>query len=139
MTAANPVATCDTSLLIAALLQWHPRHQVARAALRTRVQALPAHVVVECFSVLTRLPAPHRLSAADSGAALAGLRLPLLTLPADGHLRLVQDLARAGIRGGATYDGLVAATARHHDATLLTADRRARATYEAVGARVGML
>jgi predicted nucleic acid-binding protein len=38
-----------------------------------------------------------------------------------------------GIRGGALYDALIAATARHHDHTLITADRRAAPVYTALG------
>ncbi|MEX0427861.1 PIN domain-containing protein [Nocardioides sp. DS6] len=38
-----------------------------------------------------------------------------------------------GVGGGATYDALIAATAQHHEHRLLTADRRARATYDALG------
>jgi hypothetical protein len=34
---------------------------------------------------------------------------------------------------------MVALTARHHDATLVTRDARARSTYEAVGARVEVI
>jgi predicted nucleic acid-binding protein len=36
------------------------------------------------------------------------------------------------IIGGAVWDGLVAAAARQHDLPLLTCDRRARPTYEAL-------
>ncbi|HEX2798109.1 MAG TPA: VapC toxin family PIN domain ribonuclease, partial [Thermoanaerobaculia bacterium] len=35
--------------------------------------------------------------------------------------------------GGAVYDALVAETARHAGATLLTRDRRAIAVYEKIG------
>lgn len=40
----------------------------------------------------------------------------------------------AGVRGGALYDALIAVTATTHGATVLTADRRAISTYDAVGA-----
>lgn len=43
-------------------------------------------------------------------------------------------MTRKGLAGGAIYVALVAATALHARATLLTRDRRAAATYEAVGA-----
>ncbi|MCP9489769.1 MAG: hypothetical protein MSC31_07820 [Solirubrobacteraceae bacterium MAG38_C4-C5] len=45
----------------------------------------------------------------------------------------------AGVRGDALYDALVGATAAEHDALVLSADRRAAPTYEAVGARFTIL
>ncbi len=125
-------ATCDTSLLVPALLSWHPGHAAARKAL-SDVDRLPAHVLLETYSVLTRLPAPHRIAPADAGAAIDALGTGLLNLPPRAHRALVAALAAGNIRGGATYDALVAATARHHGLTLLTRDRRARATYDLIG------
>lgn len=46
---------------------------------------------------------------------------------------MIGELGRCGVSGGGTYDALVGATARHHRATLLTSDERARATYERLG------
>ena len=57
---------------------------------------------------------------------------PLL-LPASGHLRLLEEATEAGIVGGAVYDALVAATARHAGATLLSRDRRAMRVYDLLG------
>ena len=47
--------------------------------------------------------------------------------------------ARQRIGGGAAYDALVAATAKHHGLALVTADRRARRTYEAMGVQIQLL
>jgi len=124
---------CDSSVLVAAHVPFHPEHEPAVDAVTNQVDAVPAHVLLESYSVLTRLPAPHRIAARNVAEALAQLDLALLVLPARGHLRIVQRLSAAGIRGGAVYDGLVAATAQHHSHTLVTLDRRARATYDAVG------
>lgn len=129
----DQLAACDSSLLVAAHLDFHPRHGEALSAVETRLQAVPAHVLLECYSVLTRLPAPHRIDEQTAARSLAGLELELLALPAKRHPAIIRDLSSAGIRGGAVYDGLVAATVRHHRGTLLTLDRRARATYDAVG------
>ncbi len=41
--------------------------------------------------------------------------------------------------GGPAYDALIAFTAAEHQATLLSLDQRATATYEAVGATVEQL
>lgn len=98
------------------------------------VDCLVGHVLVETYSVLTRLPSPHRVAPQDAGSVLRSLSFEVLTLPSSQHQPLLGLLAGRGIRGGAVYDGLVAATARHHGCTLLTRDRRARSTYDAVGA-----
>ncbi|WP_300007832.1 PIN domain-containing protein [Pseudonocardia sp.] len=127
--------TADTSVVIPALLDWHDHHAVARPAM-LGVDTLPAHVLGESFSVLTRLP--HGLSLPPSDATellLEAFPARALTLSADGHRELLRTLAVAGVRGGAIYDGVVAATAAEADADLLTLDGRAAATYRAVGAR----
>lgn len=131
-------ATCDTSVLVPALAAWHGDHGTARRAL-LRVAALPAHVLIEAYSVFTRLPAPHRVDAADAASAIGALDLELLQLPGGEHRTLVRRLAEAGVSGGAVYDGLVAAAAAHHGLLLLTRDRRARATYDVVGARYALV
>lgn len=49
------------------------------------------------------------------------------------NLDLISRMSSAGISGSGTYDALVAETARLHELELVTLDRRASATYEAVG------
>ncbi|RHW25996.1 hypothetical protein D0Z08_16850 [Nocardioides immobilis] len=49
--------------------------------------------------------------------------------------RASPSCARQGIGGGAVYDALVAATAAEHGMVLLSRDRRARSTYDAIGVR----
>lgn len=126
-------SACDTSVLVPALVAWHPQHAACLQAL-TDVEHVPAHVLVECFSVLTRLPAPHRLSASDTSALVGALPLSPIGLPAEEVPDLVISFGRRGIRGGAAYDALVGATAAHHGCLLVTRDKRASATYDLVGA-----
>jgi predicted nucleic acid-binding protein len=126
---------CDTSVLVAAHLAQHPRHDAALAAVNDTVDSVPAHALLECYSVLTRLPGADRLDGRAVAASLQVLELVPLALPARQHIRTIELLAGAGIHGGAVYDGLVAATARHHGCTLVSLDRRARATYDVVGVR----
>ena len=95
---------------------------------------MPAHVALETFSVLTRLPPPHRFAAGLVEALLAAhFPEPPLVLPGDQQTSLIKLAAEAGVTGGAIYDALVAATAKHSGATLLTRDLRARSIYELVG------
>ena len=125
----------DTSVVVAAFATWHEGHASALAAMRREPPRLPAHVSLETFSVLTRLPPPHRARPELVAAFLrARFPSPPLTLPGAAHRSLIQEATVAGLTGGAIYDALVAATARHAGATLLTRDRRAVRVYEALGA-----
>jgi predicted nucleic acid-binding protein len=129
------VIAVDTSVVVAGFASWHEGHPAAAAALARRPR-VPAHVLVESFSVLTRLPPPHRAPADLVATFLAQrFREAPLVLPARAHAALVATAAREGLLGGAIYDALIAATARHSGATLLTRDQRARSVYELVGVR----
>lgn len=126
--------TADTSVLVPALTSWHEGHAAAASAM-ARVRVLLAHTILETYSVLTRLPAGQRLDATLVARMLAhGGRPAPLTLPGTALARLPARLAADGITGGAAYDALVGATAAHHGLVLLTRDRRAAASYDAVGA-----
>ena len=129
----------DTSVVVAAFAAWHEAHDAALAALGRRPQ-LPAHAALESFSVITRLPPPHR-----AGAGLVAEFLtrwfprPYLTLSGKAHRQLLGAAVESGIRGGAIYDALIAAAAREAGATLLSRDGRAAATYALVGASYELL
>jgi len=86
------------------------------------------------YSVLTRLPPPHR-APSDIFTAFLAQRFPdtPLMLAPRAWLRLLDQAAEPGVTGGAVYDALVAATVRHSGATLLTRDRRAIAVYGKMG------
>jgi predicted nucleic acid-binding protein len=124
----------DSSVTIPALRRDHPAHEVAAEALATCKTTI-AHVAIETYSVLTRLPPPHRADATDAATVL-GARLPATyaTLDPADYVSIPGRLAAHGISGGATYDGLIALTALAHDLELLTRDRRAVRSYRALGA-----
>ena len=120
----------DTSVLVSGFASWHESHDSAVRALRRGV-ALIAHTAVECYSVLTRLPPPHRVAPAVVRSFLADSAFDrYLTLDGPAHRRMIEELAAHGISGGATYDALVGLTAKSGGAVLLTHDQRAVATYE---------
>ena len=133
------IVTADTSVVIPALAEWHEFHKVARSACRG-VEAVPAHVLLESVSVLTRLPGGVALTTPVAVSAVRG-KFPAapLTLTAAEYDALAVVLADRGLRGGQVYDALVAATAASRGAKLLTLDRRAASTYRAVGVDVELL
>jgi predicted nucleic acid-binding protein len=124
------VITPDTSVLVAGFATWHEAHHSAVQALNRGVR-LVAHAALETYSVLTRLPPPHRVTAAVVQEYLADVTAAdYLTLDSPAHRALIDDLTTHNLTGGATYDALVGATARAAGATLLTRDQRAIRTYE---------
>lgn len=92
--------------------------------------------MAETYSVLTRLPGDLRLEPGDAARLLRERFAAPLILATRKSGRIADTLGRLGIAGGAVYDALVALAAVDHNADLATRDLRARATYEAVGARV---
>jgi predicted nucleic acid-binding protein len=118
------------------LVATHHEHDRVVAWWAGREVALSGHAAVETYSVLTRLPGDLRLEPADAARLLAERFAPSLLLAQKATRRLAATLAGLDISGGAVYDALVALAAVEHDADLATRDGRARATYEAVGARV---
>lgn len=120
----------DTSVVVAAFASWHEGHASASAVL-AREPRIPAQVVIETFSVLTRLPPPHRAPADMVQAFLAGrFSAAPLGLPPRGHMGLIEMASREGLTGGAIYDALIAATVLYAGATLVTRDQRAQITYD---------
>jgi len=133
------VIAVDTSVVVAAFASWHEGHRTAVAAL-ARKPRIPAHVLVETYSVLTRLPPPHRASASLVARFLAERFADVpIVLPPRAYLPLIEKAAAAGLTGGSIHDALIAVTALHARAGLLTRDRRAALTYERVGAEYELL
>ena len=101
---------------------------------------LVEHCALETYSVLTRLPAPHRAPGDVVRDFLAArFRRPFLRLSAPAYRAFLLRLPDHGISGGASYDALVAATAASHGAELVTCDRRAAPVYERYGLRVHLV
>ncbi len=133
------VEALDSSVAVAALADWHPDHEVCRSA--GSGAGIPVHALFETYSCLTRLPPGHRVDPVSAGAVLtrwfpAGA---ILEPPQGSGAAFFARLIETGIRGGATYDALVALTADAHDAQLMTLDRRAIPTYERLGIRFRLL
>jgi predicted nucleic acid-binding protein len=130
----------DSSVLIPALASTFDGHERCVGALAGRSPRLISHVAFETTSVLSRMPEGLRMTPTSVHDAL-GLDFPdpWLALDAGDQRACLRRAVDAGLRGGAVYDALIAATAREHGATLLSADRRAREAYEAMGAEVSYI
>ena len=118
--------------MIAAICAWHEHHDSSAAAIEKRlavgedlVVAGPA--LVEAYSVLTRLPAPHRLSPEAARDLLAAnfMKRPPVALDGRAYQRLVRRAPDEDIAGGRTYDAVIAACAiKAKVARLLTLNER---------------
>lgn len=135
----------DTSCIVAALCTWHTYHAPAAAEIERRLGArerlaTAAHALAETYAVLTRFPAPHRLSPADALALLEGNfidRAQVVALDAGGYRALLRRAGTEGISGGRTYDALIAECAlKARAGVLLTFNARHFAHLEASGVRV---
>jgi predicted nucleic acid-binding protein len=130
------VKAVDTSVVIAAFAEWHPAHVAAQRTLDAGPR-LPGHAGLEAYSVLTRLPPPHRAAASDVATFLRDeFREPWLNLGRAQLAAVIDRLASLGITGGATYDAVIGLTVKDAGATLLTRDRRALTIYQRLGVEV---
>lgn len=66
---APPIAA-DATVLVAAVVAWHERHEPAASALESalgrKALVIPSPALVESYALLTGLPAQHRLTHADA-------------------------------------------------------------------------
>jgi len=117
----------DTTVVVASLCSWHPRHDEACRSIEVLLSEeppliLPATVLVEAFSVLTRLPPPHRVSPAIAFLSLCDSFQSLATIVTlDGGM-CWSELERAAARGtvgGMIHDAIIARCAREGGAKKL--------------------
>jgi predicted nucleic acid-binding protein len=123
----------DTSCIIAAVCPWHESHESTAATITARLDAgeqlvIAAHSLAEGYSVLTRLPAPYRLSPEDA-ATLVGANFAdgatVIALTAADYKRLVARAPERGVSGGRTYDAIVVECARKAGvSTIVTLNRK---------------
>ena len=122
----------DSSVIVAALAQWHSEHVRAQRALERALEGkdgvvVPAHALVESFSVLTRMPAPYRAGAADVLQSLKQTfeSTRLVTLNSRSIWPVLERVVSLGLSGGIVYDALILEAASDAGATkLLTLNTR---------------
>lgn len=109
----------DTSCMVAAVCAWHEHHERAREEIerrldRAEVMVTAAPALVEAYAVLTRLPAPHRLSPEDAlvlieANFMAGVKV--VTLEARSYRSLLRRAPKEMMGGGRVYDAVIAGCA----------------------------
>jgi predicted nucleic acid-binding protein len=117
----------DTSVLVAALLQSHPRHDrslpwLQRAQSRTITFLVAGHTLAELYSVLTTLPVKPRLSPSVVWRLVhenVESSAEIISLPESDYLSTLEKLSRRGLSGGVIYDALIARAAEKAEAERL--------------------
>jgi hypothetical protein len=95
----------DTSLVVAAFASWHEHHESARRVLDNGVRLIE-HCALEAYSVLTRLPPPHRSPGAVVREFIhTRFPEPFLRLHAKAHKAFVLALPEHHVSGGAACTG----------------------------------
>ena len=119
---------CDTSALIAAVSSWHEHHERTRSEIERRERSdeqmvVAGHSLAETYSLLTRLPAPHRLRADDAIALIESnwRDTPIVHLTGSEMWSALREAQRRELIGGQMYDALIAIAAlKAKAATLIT-------------------
>ena len=119
----------DSSAAVALLTVDHHQHEAVFDQLHAVELGLSGHAAVETYSVLTRLPPPHRRPPTAIARLIADNFPRTVHLSPQGTAQLLSDAPRLGIAGGSIYDALVGATAAEHRLPLATLDRRATDVY----------
>lgn len=110
----------DTNVVVAGLLSWHEHHERAFRLLDSARSSdsgliLPSPVLIEAYSVMTRLPPPFRISPRDAHTLLRQAftdRTNIAAVPSARTWEFFDGLAPAGVSGGMTYDAHIVACAR---------------------------
>lgn len=109
----------DTSILIAALVASHPKHELAlkwlqRASTKNISLIVSSHTLAECYAVLTRLPTSPRI-APSMAFFLIEKNIKkfakIVALSSDEYFKTLKHLVDLGLTGGIVYDAILLRTA----------------------------
>jgi predicted nucleic acid-binding protein len=115
--------------MVAAVCAWHEHHGRAANAIESRLDRrermiVAAPALIETYSVLTRFPAPHRLSPDDALSVVEANFLgsvKIVALEAQTYGTILRGAPASAVSGGRIYDAVIAACARKEKVkTLLT-------------------
>jgi predicted nucleic acid-binding protein len=115
----------DTSYLMPLLAEWHKHHEQTTRDYRARLSrgerpVIAIHALLECYSVLTRLPHPVRVPASLAEQILTqyftGVEIAGIT--AEIAWQAIHSLAGLDLGGGRIYDALIATTVLRAEASI---------------------
>ena len=105
--------------MIAVACAWHESHEKALSEVNKRIarrerMVVAAPALIETYAVLTRLPAPHRMSPRDARSLLEANFIKdtkIFALTPNAYVSLIKGSANDTVARGRTYDAVVAACA----------------------------
>lgn len=106
--------------MVAAVSHWHADHASASQEFKRRLGSgeslvLAAHAMVESYAVLSRLPAPHRLTPSAAWTVLRTSFVEhatrVVSLDDTAYLQMIENCVARGVAGGAMYDAVIVACA----------------------------
>lgn len=113
------IAALDTSVLVAAVLDYNEHHAACAAVVRSGRHSIHLHALSEIFATLTGGRLGFRVSPDKTVELIEGLlpSVQVATLTEREHLAALRETAARGVRGGAIYDYLHLVAARKVKAT----------------------
>jgi predicted nucleic acid-binding protein len=117
----------DTSCLVPLVSSWHEHHEATLSTLEAlKMQnnnlIVAAHAVLECFSVLTRLPERIRITPREASDRLfenIAQNFQMVGVDPDTCWSAVRHLSYRDLRGGLIYDAIIAYSCASAGATIL--------------------
>ena len=110
----------DTSIIIAALVEFHPKHEIAfpwlkQAKTKTFELVLASHTLAELYAVLSTLPIKPRISPAVAWRLIQEnieAVSKIISLTSSEYSAVIKRLSASGLKGGIVYDALIAKVAQ---------------------------
>ena len=110
----------DTSVLVAAFVNAHPRHAsclpwLQKVKKKEIEGIISVHSLIETYSILTKLPLSPRINPALALSLIKENILEdfeLVTYDKKDYINLLDELSSGNIAGGASYDGLILSAAK---------------------------
>lgn len=109
----------DTNVIVASLSEAHQMYAQCKPWFdqaqvdRTIEGLISTHSLAECYSVLTRLPPPYRISPATVDRLLTEnlTQFTRVSLTAEDYQAAIRKVVQLNISGGGIYDALIAQAA----------------------------
>jgi predicted nucleic acid-binding protein len=117
----------DTSCLVPLMSSWHRHHEPTIQCLedfkRRKCRLIVAtHAVLECFSVLTRLPDSLRIAPREAYQHMQenlAANFGIVAVDADACWLTMDEISTRGLRGGLIYDAIIARCCAQAGASIL--------------------
>lgn len=116
----------DTSCLLPLVAEWHEHHEQTTKHYRTRLErgehpVIPVHALLECYSVLTRLPHPLKTTPESAAEVLTKYFADVEIAGLESRVGwfVIRSSSLLRITGGRVYDAAIAAAAAEAGVTVL--------------------